>query len=143
MAAPYEPGDRVAFLEPDVDGLRVREGIVYGTEGSRVGVLISRGPESELHWIEVDDHGFALDRTARSQLVPMDQQISDSLAQHGDGYVVRPSETDIYDIAENQDEVRAQLEARIEQAQAPDEHHGYGYLCCASRNLRVTTAAVA
>ena len=77
MAAPYEPGDRVAFLEPDVDGLRVREGIVYGTEGSRVGVLISRGPESELHWIEVDDHGFALDRTARSQLVPMDQQISD------------------------------------------------------------------
>ena len=137
MAAPYEPGERVAYLEPDVEGVRVREGIVYGTEGSRVGVMVSRGPESELHWVEVNDQGIA------AQLVPMDQQISDELARHGDGYVLRPSVRDIYDVAENQDEARAQLEARIEQAQAPDEHHGYGYLCCASPSLRVTTAAVA
>ena len=59
MPAPYEPGERVAYLEPDVDGVRVREGIVYGMEGSRVGVLVSRGPESELHWVEVNDRGIA------------------------------------------------------------------------------------
>lgn len=137
MTVLYEPGDRVAFLEPDMEGVRVRDATVYGIEGNRVGVLISRGPDSELHWVEVNDQGVA------AQLVPMSGQISAELARHGDGYVVRPSERDIYDIAENQDEVAAQLEARIEQAQAREEHHGYGYLCCASPSLRVITAAAA
>ncbi len=137
MAAPYEPGERVAYLEPDVEGVRVRDGIVYGTEGPRVGVMVSRGPESELHWVEVNDRGIA------AQLVPMDERISGELARHGDGYVLRPSQRDIYDVAENQDEARAQLEARIEQAQAQGEHQGYGYLCCASPSPRVITAAAA
>ena len=137
MPAPYEPGERVAYLEPDKDGVKVRDATVYGVEGQRVGVFVSRGPDSELHWVEVNDRGIA------AQLRPMDQLISDELARHGDGYVLRSSVRDIYDVAENQDEARAQLEARIEQAQAPDEHQGYGYLCCASPSLRATTAAAA
>ena len=134
MAAPYEPGERVAFLEPDVDGVRVRDGIVYGTEGSRVGVMVARGPTSELHWVQVNDSGIA------AQLVPMDQQISDELARHGDGYLIRPTQRDIYDIAESPEEAVVQMEVRWEEGHG--HNHGYGYLCCASPSLRATTAAV-
>ena len=30
MPAPYEPGERVAYLEPDMDGVRVRDGTSTG-----------------------------------------------------------------------------------------------------------------
>jgi len=135
VSTPYEPGQRVAYLEPDVEGVRVRDATVYGVEGQRVMVMIQRGQESEMHEVVVNEQRVA------TQLVPMDELIAAELDHEGDGYLVRPTQRDIYDVSENAEEAVQQMQVRWERAQ--QQNQGYGYLCCATPSLRVTTAVAA
>ena len=129
----FAAGDRLAVLERDVEGLRVREATVYATDGDRVGYFVnttdeSLKPTSELRWARVDSHGMSLDRTDRELIIPMDEVIEAEIAKHGEGYLVRPSQRDLFEIAENEEEAAAQIQARRERmAQEQSEGHGYGY----------------
>ena len=143
MTAPYEPGQRVAVLEPDVDGLRVREGLVQGIEGQRVLVTVERGTEAELHSVIVDDNGMSVDRTATVLIMPMDERLAAELETQGAGFLVPTSQRDTLDIAENEEEAVQQMQARWERAQGQHHGQGYGYLCCPSRSLHAITAAAA
>ena len=140
---PYKGGDRVAFLEPDADGLRVREGLVQAVEGQRVVVTVERGTEAELHSVIVDDNGMSVDQTATVLIMPMDERLAAELETQGAGFLVPTSQRDTLDIAESEEEAVQQMQARWERAQGQRHGQGYGYLCCASRSLRVITAAVA
>ena len=143
MTTPYEPGQRVAVLEPDVDGLRVREGLVQGIEGQRVVVTVERGTEAELHSVVVDDNGMSVDQTATIRIMPMDERLAAELERQGPGFLVPTSQRDTLDIAQNEEEAVQQMQARWERAQGQHHGQGYGYLCCPSRSLHAITAAVA
>ena len=133
----------MAVLEPDVDGLRVREGLVQGVEGQRVVVTVERGTEAELHSVVVDDNGMSVDQTATVLIMPMDERLAAELETQGPGFLVPTSQRDTLDIAESEEEAVQQMQARWERAQGQHHGQGYGYLCCASPSLRATTAAVA
>ena len=139
----YEPGERVAVLEPDVDGLRVREGLVQGIEGQRVLVTVERGTEAELHSVVVDDNGISVDQTATIRIRPMDERLAAELETQGAGFLVPTSQQDTLDIAETEEEVVQQMQARWERAQERYRGQGYGYLCCASPSPRAITTAAA
>ena len=80
MSAPFEPGNTVAWMEIDPDGLRVHRATVQtiqrSTAPDRWSVTTDRGTTT------VDNTGVG------SAAVPLDPDIQADLYIHGDGYLV-------------------------------------------------------
>jgi len=80
MSAPFEPGNTLAWVEIDPDGLRVHraavETIDRGTAPNRWSVTTDRGTAI------VDEAGVG------SVAVPLDSDIEADLYVYGDGYLV-------------------------------------------------------
>jgi hypothetical protein len=83
MTAPYSPGQTLAWLETDPDGLRVHRATVAAVEPSGE-------PD---HWKIRTDRGLTTvdDMGAGARTLPLDPEIETELYIHGDGYLVRPT----------------------------------------------------
>ena len=83
MTAPYSPGQALAWLEPDPEGLRVHRATIAD-------VTPSTEPD---HWTITTDRGHTtVDNTGTSaRAVPLDSEIETELYIHGDTYLVAPT----------------------------------------------------
>jgi hypothetical protein len=83
MTAPYSPGQALAWLEPDPDGLRVHR-------ASITDIAPSTEPGE---WTITTDRGHTtVDTTGTSaRAVPLDSEIETELYIHGDSYLVVPA----------------------------------------------------
>jgi hypothetical protein len=88
MTAPYSPGQTLAWLETDPDGLRVHRATVAAVEPSGEGD----------HWKIRTDRGLTTvdDMGAGARILPLDPEIETELYIHGDGYLVRPTAIELH-----------------------------------------------
>ena len=86
MAGPYAPGDSVAYLEHDPQGMRVHQATVV--EVTQI--------ERET-WRIVTTHGDEIvDRGGEGpSLVPIDPQIAQEFVEKGDGFLIESTVRDI------------------------------------------------
>lgn len=78
MQAPYRTGDKAAYFEADLEGIRVHRVDVTDVEQSGGSWYVSTAVGS----FEVNEAGEG------SVLVPLDEQLERAIAQYGDGYLV-------------------------------------------------------
>jgi hypothetical protein len=86
MAPPLRPGDRVAWLSADGDGVRVEEATVLSVEREGMG------------WTAETDHGREVvdHRGEGSRLLPIDDELARDFARHdGEPFVVQSTAQEI------------------------------------------------
>jgi hypothetical protein len=96
---PYSPGQALAWLDPDPDGIRVHRATV---------IHIEPAAEQIDHWHVTTDRGDAtVDESGSSgHVLPIDTDIAGELWERGDGYLIHPTfadhhrtvERDIHDL---------------------------------------------
>jgi len=103
VSQPYTPGQTLAWLDLDPDGIRVHRATVSHIEASA---------EHDRWRISTDRGDAIVDHTGNSgHVIPIDTDIATQLYVRGDGYLVRPTlmdhphvlERDINDLALDHD----------------------------------------
>jgi|SRR5581483_2885063 len=86
MAPPYAPGNRVAWIDTDPEGIRVHRATVV-----QIDAASQRG-----RWLVTTDRGSAVvDPSGQSgHILPIDADIATELYLKGDGFLVRPTASD-------------------------------------------------
>lgn len=83
--APYQRGDQAIWLEADERGLRAYRAEVVGVS-----------QEAYDLWSVATTHGHERvdSRGEGPRLLPMDPELAEDLASHGDGYLIEPTVRD-------------------------------------------------
>jgi hypothetical protein len=116
MSPPYVPGQSLAWLTAETEGIRVHRAVVQAIEPAEDGV----GWKVTTDWgvATVDDEGVT------GRVVPIDDEIARELYVHGGDYLVRPT---YIDLPRDLERIRAHDEGTsLDQDQSLDLDDGYG-----------------
>ena len=112
MPQPYLPGQALAWLSPDPDGLRISRALVRSVEQDHDGT----------HWRVDTDMGTAVvdgDGTA-SHVVPLDVDTAYELYKHNGSYVVGPTDLSLDQILNWEQTLEQEHAARQDRAVEQD-----------------------
>jgi hypothetical protein len=117
MAAPYERGQQVAYIETDPDGLRVHRATVTNIQALEWG-----------RWAVQTDWGFsAVDAQGiGAELVPLDPEIEAEMFVLGDGYLVTAARVDL-ERSLDVDRGRDRTSGQDRGFDRGEGDHGYGW----------------
>lgn len=92
MTPPYAPGQHLAWIDPDPDGIRVHRATVTHIEATN---------EPDYWRVSTDRGNAVVDSGGHSgRIVPIDVDIAAELYLKGDGYLIHPTVTDQHRVLE-------------------------------------------